>query len=226
MRSAHIKPEDIFLGIIGGTPTSHVSVEFKELHHGEGVYLRTAGIGGVCTDSDYRKKGIATNVMRLALDYAMQKGLSNASLFTGTDLPARRIYQRFGFIDILTWRIYIRYLDYPSVFRKWILHFNRDIKESKIATRKLSGWEKSVVINLKEVGTLSFRVKGTRLQRLAKPPRRVNIQFSVDLETYAKILRGVVQWENAVSEGKLRVERGDQQDIEMLKRILNWRWDD
>ncbi|KPV62138.1 MAG: hypothetical protein AOA65_2030 [Candidatus Bathyarchaeota archaeon BA1] len=225
-RSHGAHPEDIFVGVIDGKLVSSVEVVFKQLHHGEGVYLKTAGISGVCTDSDYRKRGIVSNLMKLALDYAQQKGVSNASLFTGLDIPAHRIYQRLGFVDITTGRTYIKYIDYPSIFARWLRLLNRSLKDSKIAVRKLEGWEKSVVIQLKEVGTLSFRFRKKRFQRLRKPPKRADIEFSTDLKTYTKIVRGVVQWEDAVNTDKLVVKRGEPAEVEMLKRILNWRWDD
>jgi ribosomal protein S18 acetylase RimI-like enzyme len=226
LKRSDVRPEDIFVCVVDGKLVSHVNVEFKQLDHGEGVHLKTAGIAGVCTDSDYRKKGIVTNLMKLTLDDARQRGVSNASLFTGLDLPAIRIYRRLGFVDVLTWRAYIKYIDFPSIFAKWLRALNRSVKDSKMAARKLEGWEKSVVVQLNEVGALSFRSHKGRFQRLEEPPKRPNIEFSSDLQTYARIARGVVQWEDAVKEGKLTVNRGEAADIEMFERILHWRWDD
>jgi len=225
-RISSMRPEDVFVGVIDGKLASHVSMEFKQLHHGEGVYLKTGGIGGVCTDSDYRKKGMVTNLMKFILEHAQQQGVSNASLYTSLDIPAHRIYQRLGFVDVMTWRTYIKFIQYPYVFARWLRHLNRSLKDSKIAARKLEGWEKTVIIQLKEVGTLSFRFRKKRFQRLKKPPKRVDIEFSTDSETYTKIMRGVVQWEDAVKAEKLIVKRGELADIEMFKRILHWRWDD
>ena len=225
-RSSRVRPEDLFIGELDEKPVSHVEVVFKQLHHGEGVYLRTAGIGGVCTDSDYRKKGIVTNLMKLALDHAQQSGASNASLYTELDIPAHRIYQRLGFVDIMTWRTYIKYIDYPFIFSRWLRHINLSLKDSKIAARKLDGWEKSIAMQIREVGNLSFRFKRGRFQRLKKPPKQADIEFSTDLQTYTRIMRGVAQWEDVVKAGQLKVKRGKPADIEMLKRILRWRWDD
>jgi len=225
-RRADVSPDDIFVGVVDGKLVSHVNMEFKQLHHGEGVYLKTAGVVGVCTDSDYRRKGIVTNLMGLALDNAQRRGFSNTSLFTGFDLPAFRIYRRLGFVDVMTWRTYIKYMDYTSIFAKWLRLLNRSLKDSKVAARKLEVWEKSVAIHLKEVGILSFRFSRKRFQRLKKPPKRADIEFSTDLQTYAGIQRGVVQWEDAAKEGKLIVKSGEPADIETFKRILHWRWDD
>jgi len=225
-RRNKVLPERIFIGEAEGKPVSSVEVVFKQLHMGEGVYSKTGGISGVCTDSDYRKKGIVTNLMKLSLEYAKNSGVSNASLYTGLDIPAHRIYQRLGFIDVMTFRTYIKYLDYPTIFAKWIRQLNRGLKDSKIARRKLEGWEKSVTIQLQDVGTLAFRFRKGRFQRLRKAPKEADIEFSTDLQTYAKIMRNVVTWEDAVKTEKLIVKRGEAVDIEMLKRIMHWRWDD
>ncbi len=225
-RSLGVRPEDIFIGVVDRKLVSSVELVAEQLHHGEGVYIKTAGISGVCTDSDYRCRGIVSNLMRIALEQSKARGLSNASLYTGLDIPAHRIYERLGFVDILTWRTFIKYLDFPAVFARWLRQLNRSLKGSKIAMRKLEGWDRSVAVRLEDVGTLSFRFRKNHFQRLTKPPRLVDIEFSTDLETYMKLRRGVVQWEDAVKTGKLKVIRGNASDIGMLKRILRWIWED
>jgi len=225
-RRLKVSPEHIFIGEADGRPVSSVEVVFKQLHLGEGVFSKTGGISGVCTDSDYRKKGIVTNLMKLSLESAKNSGVSNASLFTGLDIPAHRIYQRLGFVDIMTGRSYIKYLDYPTIFAKWVRRLNRAFKDSKIARRKLEGWEKSAAIQLREVGTLAFRFSRGHFRTLRKAPKTADIEFSTDLETYTKIMRNVLTWEDAVKAQKLVVKRGEAVDIDMFLRILHWRWDD
>lgn len=225
-KRSNIRSEDVFVGLADGKLVSHVNMESKQLHHGEGVCIKTAGIAGVCTDSDYRKKGVVTSLLNLCLNHAQHEGFSNASLYTELDGPGHGIYQRSGFVDITTFRTYIKYIDYPFVFARWIRYLNRSLKDSKVATRKLEGWEKSVILQLQEVGTLCFSFKKKHFQRLKKPPKQGDIEFFTDLQTYTKITRGVVKWEDAVRTGNLTVRRGEPADIEMLKRILNWRWHD
>jgi GNAT superfamily N-acetyltransferase len=226
-RDSQARPEkDVFIGEVDGKLVSSVEVVFKKLHHGEGVFLETAGISGVCTDSDYRRRGILSNVMKLALEDAKQRGVSNMSLYTGLDMSAHRIYLRLGFVDINTFRTFRKYFDFPSVFARWLTQTNRSLKMSKIAARKLKGWNKSVAIQLKDVGFLSFRFTRNHFERLKKPPKCADIEFSTDLYTYLKIMRAILLWEDAVKEGKLSVKRGEPADIEMFKRILHWSWDD
>jgi ribosomal protein S18 acetylase RimI-like enzyme len=218
--------EHIFIGEAQGRPVSSVEVVPKTLHLGEGVYSKTGGISGVCTDSDYRKKGIVSNLMKLSLEYTKNSGASNASLYTGLDFPAHRIYQRLGFVDVMTWRTYTKLLNYPSIFAKWVRMLNRSLKGSKIARKKLEGWEKSVSIGIKEVGTLAFRFRKGRFERVAKAPQKADIEFSTDLQTYIKIRRNVMTWEDAIKTKKLFIKRGEAADIEILQRILRWQWGD
>jgi len=61
---------------VGGEVATPVGIEFKELHLGEGVYVKVGGIAGVCTGSDYRRKGLMTNLMQQSLEYIKSKGPS------------------------------------------------------------------------------------------------------------------------------------------------------
>jgi len=226
-RRMKVLPEDVFIGEVDRKPVSCVEMVSKDLHLGEGVYVRTAGISGVCTDSDYRHKGIVTNLLKLSLNHAENTGASNSSLYTGLDIPAHRIYSRLGFVNVMTARTYIKYLDFPFVFARWIRMLNRQLKDSKIATRKLQSWEKSIAIELQEVGLLTFRFRRGRFQRLRKPPKKPDIVFSTDILTYTQILReGVFEWDEAVNTKKITLKRGEPSDVEMLKRILRWTWED
>ena len=120
-----------FVCEVEGKTVSHIDIEFKDLHLGEGVYLKTGGIGGVCTCSEYRRKGVMTDIMQQTLDYIKNTGVSNSALYTGLMLPAHRIYERSGFCDVQTWPFYLKILDFPYVFRLWLRDLNRSIKTSR-----------------------------------------------------------------------------------------------
>ncbi|MFX0097703.1 MAG: GNAT family N-acetyltransferase [Candidatus Hodarchaeota archaeon] len=221
-----VHPEDVFVAEVDGELVSTVEIISRRLHVGEKTYLRTGAIAGVCTDSDHRKKGMATSVMRKALEFKKSKGISSASLYTELDNPAHRVYERLDFINLATFRTFIKYLDFHSFFVNWIRMRNRRLKDSKIAKRKLEGWEKTIVINIKEVGELSFQFKKGRFRLLRKVPRMVDIKFSTDLQTYTKIWWNVLPWEEAVKDNRLVVEQGEKEDIDLFKRFLHWRWED
>ena len=221
-----IRPKDVFVAEVDGKLVSVVEMTSRRLHIGEKSYLRIGAVAGVCTDSDHRKKGIATNVMRKALELTKNKGVSSASLYTELDNPARRIYERLGFIDLMVFRTFIKYLDFHSFFTNWIRRRNRRLRDSKIAKRMLEGWDKTIVINIKEVGALSFQFKKGRFRVLRKVPRKIDVEFSTDLQTYTKIWWNVLPWEEAVKDKRLVLQRGGQEDIELFKRFLHWRWED
>lgn len=225
-RRAKVLPEHVFIGEVEGKLVSSVTLEFKKLHLGEDVYVKTGGIAGVCTDSDCRRRGVATNLMKQALNYTKQSGISTSALFTDLDIPAHRIYSRFGFIDVATFQSFIKYLDYPFVFKRWIRWLNRLLKHAKIARRKLQSWEKSVVIELQDIDTLGFRFKHGRFQMLKKSPKTPDIIFFTDVKTYDRVCRGAINWQDAVETGKLVVKKGTPADIEMLMRILRWTWEE
>lgn len=225
-RRAGVLPEHVFVGEVEGKLVSSVVLEYKKLHHGEEVYLKTGGIAAVCTDSDYRRKGIMTNLMKQALNYARQRGVSNSALFTDVDNPAHRIYSHLGFVDVATDKAFIKYLDYPFVFKRWIRRRNRLLKYAKAAQRKLRGWEKSVVVKLTDVGTLCFRFKRGRFQVLKKPPSRPDVVVSTDVQTFDRIRWTAIRWEHAVESGKLVVEKGEVEDVKMFKRVLRWMWEE
>jgi ribosomal protein S18 acetylase RimI-like enzyme len=55
-------------------------------------------IKNLYTDPEYRNKGIATNLMKLALQDAEEKGLTSALLYVeSTQKPAIHLYKKIGF---------------------------------------------------------------------------------------------------------------------------------
>ena len=55
----------------------------------------TAKVGRVAVECDWRRRGIATRMLELALDGARQRGCARARL--AAQLPAMRLYERAGF---------------------------------------------------------------------------------------------------------------------------------
>lgn len=211
---------------VNGEIVSTVGVEFKELHVGEGVYVKTGGIGGVCTCSDCRRKGWMTNLLQQSLTYIKNSGISNSALYTGLMLPAHRIYQRLGFCDIQTWPFYVKYLDYPYVFRTWLRDLNRYLKFSKIARATLRNWNCTVMFELDNTGILSFRFHHGHFQNLPKPPKLSDVRIATNVETLTSVMWGAFEFKDAIKTGKILVKQGSETDLQMLRRVLIRLWDD
>lgn len=215
-----------FVCEVEGKIVSHIDIEFKSLHLGEGVYLRTGGIGGVCTCSECRRKGIMTDMMQQTLDYIKTADVSNSALFTGLRLPAHRIYERNGFCDLQTWPFYVKILDFPYVFRRWLRDLNRAVKASNIAQKTLQGWNRIVVLELKELGVQTIRFHNARFQRLTRPPKSADIHIAASWETLLRIMWGELKFEDTIATEKMRVKKCSEFDLRVLKKILTSVWDE
>ncbi len=60
---------------------------------------------GICTDPDFKRRGIATALFNLLMQEFIQIGASFSSIFTGEDNRARRIYERTGFKPMRKWSV-------------------------------------------------------------------------------------------------------------------------
>ncbi|HML03948.1 MAG TPA: GNAT family N-acetyltransferase [Candidatus Bathyarchaeia archaeon] len=221
------KPEvKTFVCEVEDEVVSHINVVFKELHLGEGGYSKTGGIGGVCTCSEFRRKGLMTSMMRQTLDYLKNAGISNSALYTGLMLPAHRIYERSGFCDVTTLSSYVKILDFAYVFRLWLRDINRDLKVSRIAQKTLQGWNRTIVIHFEEFGVQSFRFSHGRFRRIHKPPRNADIVMAASLETLFRATQGELRFEELAKTGKIQIKRGTEADVQMLRRILTRVWDE
>ncbi|WP_449462295.1 GNAT family N-acetyltransferase [Tardisphaera miroshnichenkoae] len=98
MRYEKIDPgfsrEKAFVAESEGRIASHVQMVRREMNFGKFVVV--SGVANVCTDPDFRSKGLATQVLQEALrDAAEWSALSG--LDTGYASGAHRIYRRLGF---------------------------------------------------------------------------------------------------------------------------------
>ena len=221
------KPEvKTFVCEVEGIIVSHINVVFKELHLGENVYVKTGGIGGVCTCSEQRRRGIMTSMMQQTLDYIKKAGISNSALYTGLLLPAHRIYQRYSFGDVQTWPFYVKILDFPYVFRAWLRELNRMVKASKIAQKTLHEWNRTIILELKESGVQAFRFRHGRFQRLPRPPKSADVAVATSWETLLRVMWGELRFEDTRKTGEISVKKGNEPDLRVFKKILTRIWDE
>jgi predicted N-acetyltransferase YhbS len=82
------------VGVLDGKVVSYAEVRPYTLRYGR-VKLRVGGVGGVCTHSDYRRRGFASAVLQDALAYMAEQGL-HLALLDGV----RGYYDRFGFSPV------------------------------------------------------------------------------------------------------------------------------
>ncbi len=215
-----------FVAEVDRKAVGSVSVAPRKLHFGEGVYLKTLAVLGVCTGSEYRGRGVATGLLKQAMAFADKSGFSNSSLYTATLLPAHRIYVREGFRDIGKTTRYVKILDYDFVFRGWVRGRNRALKHSSIAQRTLRGWNRTVVFDLGSNGVKGFCFRNDRFQRLTKPPKTADIHIVTTAETMTSLMTEVYLLDDAIEAGHMQVKGATDADLKILNKILVGIWDE
>jgi len=83
---------------VDGKIVGHVQLILRRLKLGRD-YVNVGGIANVSTDPEYRGRGIATNLMRMATDLCRKEGIHLSALMTSYGYVAHRIYRRLGYAD-------------------------------------------------------------------------------------------------------------------------------
>jgi len=89
------------IGLVGDKVVTHFGVWDYQMRIGTGR-VRTAGIGAVCTDGRFRKRGLMAQTAREAVA-AMQRGGYDMSVLFGL----RDFYHRFGYVRAWNYTSYI-----------------------------------------------------------------------------------------------------------------------
>jgi len=84
---------------LNGRIIGHLHLILRRLKMGEKVFIKTGGIANVTTHPDYRGRGIATSLMKKALDFCKKNNIPLSGLFTGYPGTAHRIYRRVGYAN-------------------------------------------------------------------------------------------------------------------------------
>ncbi len=85
----------------GGKIVGHVQLVVRRLRVGV-AYVDTGGIANVSTHPEYRRRGIATSLMKLALEVCRKFGLALSSLLTEYGSAGYRVYRSLGYADTFT----------------------------------------------------------------------------------------------------------------------------
>ncbi len=93
-----------------GNIVGHVHVVYRKLRIGSS-YVDTGGIANVSTDPGMRGRGIARNLMKLALELTKERGLPLSSLLTGYGSAGYRVYRALGYSDTFFLYEFVGYRD-------------------------------------------------------------------------------------------------------------------
>ncbi len=96
--------EQIRIAEVDGKIVSHVWVAERPVFYRGQVVLPMGGIGGVGTLPEYRRRGLATQLLQDAIAYMERKGHAISMLFTGIN----PFYARLGWADFPEWRFQLQ----------------------------------------------------------------------------------------------------------------------
>lgn len=100
------KRENALVAELDGRIVGHLHVVFRKVYLGASK-VDICGIANVATHPDFRGRGIATSLVRKALDLCRERGISLASLLTGYGGEGYRVYRKIGFSNTTFLNIYV-----------------------------------------------------------------------------------------------------------------------
>jgi GNAT superfamily N-acetyltransferase len=212
-----------FVAEIDGKIVGRFVLKYRDLHLGERIYVRTAAVTGVCTDPDYRKRGVATILLNAGLEFAKNDGAACSGLFTAINGPAQRVYSKLGFLDIEKFQIQSKLIDFRFMFLGRLKARSGLLKHSKLAMCSLKDWNKVVVLEILGEDTIAFKHRGANFQPLESPKKK-DVVISTDAKTLYELMDAGTSWKDVANSGKLKIKQGIQEDVEKAFQILQWNW--
>ena len=156
-----------------GVFVSHCGVVEFEISDGDGNKIPLGGVASVCTDPDFRHRGLVENLCRAAIGYAENKKLAGLPLFTSF----ARVYAKNN------WRDYPIFA--PKLARWKTAGYTQKMKKGDL----LSTAEKEKIISLYEAGFdfpgKVFRQKGVSRSIFSWQHHFGKFEFAVSGNHYA-----------------------------------------
>jgi len=102
------------LATVGGEQIGQVGVPDIPFHWGHGTFIALAGIGGVGTDSRFRRQGVASRLMAEAVRFARENGYGASAVSTGSRNVACRLYSKAGYVHLFSMHGFTRRIEAPE----------------------------------------------------------------------------------------------------------------
>lgn len=111
------KRDNALVAEIGGRLVGHLHLVLRRAYVGESS-VDICGIANVSTHPDFRGRGIATTLVRRAIEVCREMGLPVVSLLTGYGGDGYRVYRSVGFSNTAFLRVYVGARDSVERFLK------------------------------------------------------------------------------------------------------------
>lgn len=214
-------PRDLLVAVVDGVVASTVDVQYRRLLV-DGVPLWTGGIAGVATLWDYRGRGLATRLMKEAIQRIRARGVSNTSLFTGHNLPAIRIYDRLGYRETSDWRIIYDIRKPVAWIAKRFEWRSRWLPQTPFGRDVLRTWKKRVLISTPG-WRVTIRCDGRGLRVFGGRRGRPDIVMRGGAKEVLSFFGDRRAFDRAVRRRTVRLT-GDTESVRTWRRVLTLEW--
>ncbi len=166
---------------------SHLLYGPRHLRMGQEGVVRMAAIGGVGTDSAFRRRGLGGRVLARAVEEMRRDGYPSVGLYTSRRIVAHRLYRRFGFVDVARRVPRHKLLD-PARFLCDAL--SEMIQKSAEVRRR----RPVIRLTVAPYGAVAVRLEEDDVHRFSRTPRRVDLSLEMSAETFTGLWSGDVSF--------------------------------
>jgi hypothetical protein len=195
-----------------GEDVSHLGYAPYHVQIGADATVRMAGIGGVGTESEHRRRGLAREVFAHAMKLMRAEGFSTVGLYTSRRIVAHRLYRRFGLVDVVRRRHYLKLLD-PGRLAQQV------VRELVLQSKELQARRLTLCLRLGGRDPILLRIEANEVSALEAAPGRADLTLTMSDETLARLASHGIGLAYA-SEAKLVRWSGDVTAYEAVARAI------
>ncbi len=210
-----------FVAVVDGVVAANVTLLDIDLVI-DGVPLRTIGIAAVATRWDYRRMGLATKLVDKAIERAKERGRSVVTLFTGVNLPAKRIYERAGFIETKRWTRYQTIHDPNRLLERYFAWRSQWLVKTRFGRAALEVWRERVLFTSggwRATVTCDGRKFNVQSGKRGKP----TVTVTGPLRELNECFGNRLAYDGHVKRGTIRLT-GSKASLILLRRFVTLEW--
>jgi len=197
---------------VSGKDVSHLYYGPAKVRVGRHAAVTMACIGGVGTDKQHRRKGLARRVFAQAVAAMQGDAYTVAGLFTSRRLVAHRLYRRFGFVDVSSGRVAYKVLDPAALARRGLSSLVQQSPE--LGRRRLT-----LRLCFERSRTVYLKIEGNDVSVLSRAPRRLDLSLTMSPTTFLGLSTSGIGLSQAVG-AKLVQWSGDAGAFDTLAKAI------
>jgi len=188
-----------------GRQVSGLGLGYRDFQVGKDTYLSMGSIGGVSTRPGYRGRGLSSAVMERTVEEMRKRGLATSGLYTGTRIVARRLYRRYGFVDLFMPHMRTLIVDAGAFLRRQARHWLARAETTAQGARKVVRLRATVVFDLTDNKAYTLRLNRGKVSVRKGRARGPDLTVALALPALASIFERTVSTSALLSLGQMEV---------------------